>query len=253
MFISLKKIFPTIILLAGSSCLFGQDVNEIMQHYFDTVSGGSINNWRKIKTAYVESTGYFNDPSLNVGSTHPPSMMESKTNYHRAFREWPDKLKTQIYEDSTYQILLSSNLWKDEKLVMKFRNGPPIIKQWPHVKWDFMPVVIHNLLKNSEEKKFIGIKNFEDDGITCFVIELVTEGQTTNLYFNRNTYLLEYMKILNPSDSNNYTRYYDYKLIDGFLIHASSYGTRNGVITNAMKKTKILFNIPIDQHVFEPD
>jgi hypothetical protein len=84
-------------------------------------------------------------------------------------------------------------------------------------------------------------------------VDLVTKDQTTDLFFNTETYLLEYMKILNPSDSNNYTRYYDYKLINGFLIDTSSYGTRNGVITTAMKMTKIFLNIPIDKRAFEPD
>lgn len=249
----IKKILIVLFLLATSPLSFGQNVDDIIQHYFDTVSGGNLDKWRNIKTVYIESTGYFNDSNLNISSETIPSLMKSKTNYSRVFREWPDKLKTELYEDSAHHILLGIHLWVKDKLVMTFRNMQPIIKKGNDLRWDFIPVVIYDLFKNSRSKQYKGIKNFENDGISCFDIELVNKDQTTNLYFNRDSYLLEYMKILDPSDSNNFTRYHQYKLVDGFLIATSVYGTRNGVISDAITMTKIVFNVPFEKREFELD
>lgn len=246
----LRKCLVAILMIISLG-LYAQDVDRIMQHYFDTVSGGNIGNWKKIKTAYIESISYYNEPNSVIPSTPTPSLINSPTKYRRTFRLWPDKLKLELYSDSTYTDLLSLNLWLPDKLILSFAHYDPIVKPSKGPSWDFTPVYIHKLLTNAKSKKYKGVREFDSDSISCYVIEIVTDDVNLDLFINSSTYLLEYSKVFNPSDSANFVRYYDYRLINGFLIETRNFAMRNGVITQADRRTKIILNAKIDDDEFD--
>jgi hypothetical protein len=91
---------------------------------------------------------------------------------------------------------------------------------------------------------------FESDGISCFDIEVKSKDTHLNLYFNSTTYLLEYYKVFNTSESSNYTKFYNYKNIDGFVIEMSTQAMRNGRIFHSYQLKKIHLNHPIDPDIF---
>ncbi len=160
------KIYSIIFFFITTS-LRGQNPYEIIQHYIDTASDGDINNWAKIKTVYMESVGFYSQQKFDQSL---PDFSEIRPNYEKTYREWPDKSKTELYEDSTYNKFLSATLWltKKNKLILTFNTMEPIIKPFNGELWDFYPVVISKMVKESKAVKYKGIKNFITDGISCF-------------------------------------------------------------------------------------
>lgn len=246
----MKFCLTGLFLLLGSSC-FAQSAEEILQKYFAIVSNGDIKNWDKIQSVRVESEVFYNHQE----SQGSPLIVASRKpgQYHRVYRQWPDKLKTEIYEDSTYSNLLSYTLWRADKkkLIHWFNNVPSSTVQIEEVKWDFQPLFLYKQVKNSKSIEYKGIKNLENNSASYFVIEVRTKAATFHLYLNTESYLLEYS--MSP-DGSDYIKFYDYQTIDGFVFNMSYYATKNGSIFFGYRNTKIDINYPIDPNVFkEPD
>ena len=242
-------LFAITLLVSGTAQ--GQNTDDIIRYYFETVSNGDLDDWHKIKSVYIEGVSFYNEQA-----SAEPSMlnhMESiRPSYQKLYREWPDKLRIELYSDSTYNQFLSSNLWLHDKLITQFGNMEPIMKplEMPN-SWDFDPVYLSKLLDRSKSIEYKGTKHFEIDGIVCFDILVKTKELTVDYYFNRETYLLEYYKILNKSDSTNYVKLFDYKEINGLLFNMATYAMSNGRILHSYTISRIEINRPIEPGKFK--
>lgn len=241
--------------LAGLAFFFSvlcsaQSAKEILQTYFDTVSNGEIRNWDKIRSVYIESVAFYNSQQADASQL---SVSPAKSHYYKTYREWPDKLKTEIYEDSLYTKLLSYTLWRGDKkkLVHWFANGPGPTIQIEGVSWDFGPIQFYKRIKGSRSVSNLGIKNLDLNGGSYFVIEVKAKDATFHLYINTTTYLVEYS--MSP-DGSSYSRYSDYQIIDDLGFNMSCYTVKDGHILNGYHDKKIHLNYPIDKKVFDlPD
>jgi len=226
--------------------LAGQNPTDIIQKYFEIVSNGNVSNWDTIKSVYIEGTTFYQDVKSQPNFLNPP-----KPSYQKLYREWPDKLRIELYDDSTFTNIKSVNLWLPGKFIQEFRSMQPITKPWKDNPWDFNPVYISKLLKKSKSIQFNGIKKFEADNISCFDIEVQTNDLTIDLYFNTSSYLLDYWKVFNSSDPSNYAKFYDYRSIGGFLFDMATFGTHNGIMFFSYKINTILINPAIDKEKFK--
>lgn len=114
-----------------------QTADEIIERYIDTVSNGDIKNWRKIKSVLLEREVFYSQGRYDQPG---PIFSHPKVHYHKTYRVFPDKLKTEIYADSTYRELLSSWWYLSDKTIVQFKNMDPIIKPKSHEQnglWDF--------------------------------------------------------------------------------------------------------------------
>lgn len=238
-----------ILLLLIATTLYGQDASTILQRYFDTVSGGNIENWKKIKSVFIESESFYSQQNFESQASFSPV----RFHYLKTYREWPDKLKIEIYEDSTYSKFLSSTLWlpNKNKLILRFSNMQPIIKELKDNPWDFKPVYLYERVKNSKSIIYKGIKNFELDSISCFDIEIKSkDNKTINLYLNTQTYLLEYWKILIESSTSNYVKFYDYKIVEGLSFHFVTQAMKDGQVFDFNRIKRVHINYAINPEIF---
>lgn len=248
--------FPKTILAAFvMACILtgsvqAQNANDIIQHYFDTVSNGDIKNWEKIRSVYIEAVSFYSQEEFD--QSVPNFMNPARPSYVKEYRLHPYKLRRESYEDSTYRNLKSTMLWLHNKLIMRFGDMVPIIKPLKEPNaGDFDPVYLSKLLRKSKSIKYNGVKEFVTDSLSCYDIEIQTKDFAINYYFNTSSYLLEYYKVFNSSDSLNYARFYDYKNIDGLLFNMGTYGMKNGRIFHSVKIKRIQINCPIDPKKFE--
>src|SRR5690349_697607 len=163
--------------------LCAQNAREIINHYLDTVSGGNIANWGKIKTVYIEAETFYSQEEFDRTQ---PTLSAKVVKYTKTFQEFPDKLKIETYEDSTYTRFSSATLWlaKENKLILLFNNMAPIIKEFDDEPGDLHPVYISKLVKKSKALNYKGIKNFDTAGSSCFDVEVVSKDVKIDLYFN---------------------------------------------------------------------
>jgi hypothetical protein len=234
-------------LLCATTSLHAQDAKEILQKYFETVSNGDIKNWDTIKSVYIESEGFYSQQSFDG----QPDFSGTKVTYSKTYRVWPHWLKTEIYEDSTYARLLSSSLslGNKNKTIQWFKNVPAIVTPIKDVQWHFYPVILYRIVKKASVK-YKGIRSFESGSISCFDVEVKSKDTHLNLYINSNTYLLEYLKMFNASDSSNYTKFYNHKNVGGFVFEMSTHSMRKGTIFFSYQIKKIHLNYPIDPDIF---
>lgn len=227
-----------------------QTAIEIIQNYFDTVSNGNIKNWDTINSVVVESVNYYSQQEFD-GLT-PNLFNASEAGYHRTYREWPDKLRSEVYGDSAFTRLESFMLWLPDKVIMQFGNlSPTVNPRTEPFGWEFNPVLLSKSLKKNNAIRYHGIKHFETDGISCHEIELRIKESTVFYYFNTTTYMLEYSSVSSPADSKNHVRYLNYKCIDGLLFNMGSYAMKNGRIFHSTKTLTITINPSIDPEKFK--
>jgi hypothetical protein len=241
-------------------CLFpiewtqGQIADEIIKHYFDTVSNGNIENWKKVKSMYTEEVSFYSQEEADQSTPnllHPP-----RPSYTKNYKVPPYKSRIEYYSDSTHSQLESTFLWLPDKRVMLFRQIKPVVTRLKDPDPSYSnPVALSKLLDKSESITCKGVKAFPADGMSCYDIEVHTQDQKIiDYYFNTHTYLLEYHKIFNSSDSLNYVRYYNYRDIgNGLLLYMDHYAMRHGRIFNSNSIKKIEVNCPIDPEKFEYD
>jgi len=227
------------------SCLDsrGQDARKILDEYLLSASSGNLGNWDTIKSAYVESKGFY--------KTENNAFNQANTTYTRVYRVWPDKLRTEIYEDSTFTKLLMYSLWlgKEQKLIHWFANSQPSIVHIEEVRWDFDPVVINQLKNKATSIKYLGEYKVAAEDLTCYVVQIKTKNETLNLGFNKTTGQLEFGS---PTDyENNMARYMDYTRINGLSFYLTSTAFRNGSIMSYYHITRIEFNRKFDEKLFD--
>lgn len=228
-----------------------QDALEIIERYIDTVSNGDINNWKKIKSIFRESQGSFSQQEFDGAIPN----LSPQTRYIKTYKVFsPDKEKIELYSDSTYHEFLSG---LPDQMILEFNNMPRIIKPVDRQKRRasyFKPVEISELARENRSITCTGITEFPIDGISCFEIVVETTDKRIGLYFNTQSYLLEYTRISGETESfsdSSYVRYTDYRNIDGLLFYMAYYATRNGRIFHSSKTKSIHVNYPIDRKKFQ--
>lgn len=168
-----------------------QNATDIINRYLDTVSNGNLENWNKIKSAYIEYEVYHSQQNFEQAT---PNFSIVKAHSSKLYKVWPDKEKIEIYEDSTFSRLLSSSYYLENKTVLIFHNMDPIIKSpWDdeNMYFEFISARLQKLLHNNRSITLLGLKEFPVDGITCYEIEIRSKKFLYLIYFNTKTFLLE--------------------------------------------------------------
>lgn len=241
--------FIIVILGVLSTPLYGQDAATIVDHYLDTVSGGNIDNWNKLKTLYTESVGWYSqqhyEHKIDFSKVDKPSFTKS-------FHIYPYNRKSELYDDSTFTKLSSTFYFLENKIIILMSNMPPVIKSnVPRDEFasDHLPVQVWKLMNKRKSVELLGIKEFPLDGLSCYEIKINTRGRNYYLYINTNTFLLDYWSSNEHDDRAFMTKYYDYKNVEGFLMPMSEARMRDGIVFHSSRTTKIDINPDIDPEI----
>lgn len=234
-----------------STSLYGQNAREIVNHYLDTVSNGNIDNWNKIKSIYSESEGLYNQYNYE----HKVNFLKrEKPNFTKVFLVFPYNRKHELYEDSAFTQLLSTFYFLENRTIILMSNMPPVIKSSPSSRDEFfsdhLPVQIWKLMNKSKSVELLGIKEFPNDGFSCYEIKINIKGRNYYLYINTKTLLLEYWNGNGEDDRSFLTKYYNYKKVDDFLMPMSQSAMRNGIVYYWSNTSKIEINAAIDPEIF---
>lgn len=229
--------------------LFGQDAREIILKYLDTVSNGNTGSWRKVKTLYRESIGYYNQDHFD----QKPSLNSSRSGFNQTYRVYPRHAKHVLYEDSSFTRPLISSYHTKDKSVIILPNLPPKINEpaEPDEMFaDLLPMLIEELLDKSSSVRTLGTKQFLE-GVTCYEISMQVRGRTYMLYINTSTYLLEYWNNRKDEDLSILTGFGDYKWVDGLLMPMREFMSRNGVVFFSSTTNKLEINRHIPMTTFD--
>ena len=239
--IFLMKLKGSIILLVVPYLLTAQNPEAILNKYLDTVSTRGFDNWSKIRSAYIESKTFYYD--LNDGQ----SLVNSDVLTLKQYRLWPDKSVTEVFQDST---LISRFYHVNGKHLYVRGNMDPIkISTEPYEPYfEFEPVIVSHLMKNSKSIEMVGEKNF--DSLLCYQVKLKTKELIWNLFINVKSFRLEYWSNSKGENIEVLTRLSDYKKIDGCLIPMSEEKIKNGKVFYWSKRTKVVLNSNIDLNKF---
>lgn len=242
----IKSLIALFVLLATS--LHGQTAREIVERYLDTVSNGDVTNWEKIRSAYVESEVYYSQQDYE----QKVNLMKSdKAGFHKSFHIYPYSNKIEIYLDSAFTKLSSTFYYLENKSILLIGQMPPLIKT-PQPRDEYTaahtPLIIAKLLKRNKSIQLLGIREFPMEGVHCYEIEVITKEIKYLLYFNIQTFLLEFWK------KNNHpalTKFSEYKKVGDLLVPMYDGLLQNGVAYYWCHKKKIEFNAAIDPKIFE--
>jgi hypothetical protein len=246
----MRKILCAFLVLT-SHCLTAQDARTILQQYIDTVSGGDVRNWEKIKSMYSEGQSYYSqqdfEQKLNMATPDKPS-------YYKTYLVLPDNHKIEYFDDTTSTRPNSTFYFLEKRSILLIGNIPPIIKPAPEKDRFFsphMPVYISNLMENSKSVELLGIKDFVTDGFSCYEIVMITKGRKYYLYINTQTLLLEYGCFGENEDRTTLGRYAEYKRFGELLMPMFDGIARNNILYYWNWKSKLKINEPIDPAIFE--
>jgi len=230
--------------------LSGQDAREIVRRYLDKVSNGNIENWKKIKSTYTESEGYYsqNDFDQKVNLLKP-----DKSTFSKTYTVWPQQ-KIEGYADSTFLNLISQFYFLKDQTIIIIGNIPPIIKPAPprnEFVDEFMPVMVWKLLNKSKSIELAGIRDFPTDGVSCFEIRIRSTTMNCSLYINTETFLLDFSNQREDGDLSFLVKYDNYQKIGEYLMPMSELNMHNGVVFHWVNKRKVELNVEIDPEKFK--
>jgi hypothetical protein len=139
--------------------------------YLNTVSGGDISNWEKIKSTYIESKSDFSqgdfDGKVNL-------LDQSKPSFNKTYTVWPER-RIDSYSDSAFSKLMSSFYFLKDKTVIIMGNMAPIIKPAPELdeaNSEFLPLTIWKLLSRSTSIELVGLKKLFVDAPVCYEVKI---------------------------------------------------------------------------------
>jgi hypothetical protein len=241
----------TICLLVLSLSAYAQNARDIVNRYLDTVSNGDVENWKKIKSIYIENENY----RRHIGFDHKVNLLQiEKPNFNKYFGVEPHRSRIESYDDSTFTNLKSTFYFLKDKTVIISGHTPPVIRKNGRKRGEFFsehtPVYIRNLLDKSSAAELLGTKEFQADAIVCFHIKITTRGRNYHLYINTQTFLLEYWNVSLLNDPSALTKFYNYKKIGEFLMPMSTSSMKNGIALNWNNTRKIKLNPEIDPDIF---
>lgn len=224
--------------------VFAQTADEILDHYFAAVSNGDVDNWSKIKSAYIESeSSYFElkPGEISTNSAGPKKKIEKR------YRQWPDKSMSELYEDS---VLVSTtyHVGNNHFMVMNHRAPIPIDTRPYEPYFEFDPILIQHTVEKSTSIRLRGIKKI--DSLHCYDIQVVTPALVWHFYFNTTTFLLEFWNNSVNGDTSNFTKVYDYKKVNDLLIPTAEAKFKNGIMFYSAKVTQLILNAPINPKKF---
>lgn len=114
--------------------------------------------------------------------------------------------------------------------------------------FQFDPIIIRNVINKAKSVKLIGIR--ELDGLNCYDIQVDTKDLIWHLYFNIETFLLEYWNNSPEGDTSILTKVFNYKKFGDYLIPMSEIKGRNGIVFFGSDIQKLDLNIYIDPEKF---
>src|SRR5687767_7655152 len=98
----MKTACRILFLVFAASMANAQDAREIIRHYIDTVSGGSIKNWDKVATLYYEGQSYYSQNDFEQKSN---LLNPDKPGYFRTHLDSKaHKSKNELFADSSFEI-----------------------------------------------------------------------------------------------------------------------------------------------------
>jgi hypothetical protein len=230
-----------------------QSPTEIIDRYLATVSNGNRANWQEIRSAFVEYDAYDHlqkgsqqgIPDFSIGAVHPS----------RLYKIWPDKEKIVTYEDSTFSNVVGSSYFLRDKTVLVFKNMDPIVKApWadPDMYFEFVPVRLSRVVNDAKSIKLLRTKEFPVDGFTCYEVEIRTKRFSYQVYFNVETFLIEYWNQSKLGDGTiTTTKFEDYKKVGPYLIPMTYISSTKGVVNFWLRYKKVEINIDIADDEFE--
>ncbi|MEI9919700.1 MAG: hypothetical protein WDO14_12990 [Bacteroidota bacterium] len=226
-----------------SNVLFAQSANDVLENYFKVVSNGDINNWDKIKTAYLETSDTFVQP----GNQNVPSLLSQKGSRQKMYRVWPDMSMTEVFDDT---VVSASYYHVKGKHFLIFKQNPPIpLPTGPYEPYfEFEPVMVYHALKKNKQVENLGLKNIGT--CECFDIKIVTKNLIWHFYINPDNSLLEYWSNSTDGEETTITRVFNYAKIDNYLIPLSESKSRDGHDFFWSKRNVVKLNIPIDPNKF---
>lgn len=230
-------------LLLVSPVASAQSVDDIVQEYYKAVSANGIDDWKKIKTAYIEQTTRFNYPGSQTG----PMLTPQKDNVHIMWREWPDKSVAKIYRDS---VLEGTFYHVKNKHFFVLKGMPPQENgSSPYEPYfEFETVLVQHILAKGKSE-FLGLTTIGNT--RCYDIKAATKQITYHFYFNPDTHLLEYWSNTRPDTSDGPLHHvFNYKNIDGFLIPMSETNEQDGEQFYWQSRKVVKLNVPIDPKMF---
>lgn len=247
---SLTMKYLIIFLLFALPFAHAQKAEEIVNRYLDTVSNGNIENWNKIKSIYIENESYSGQPEFEKQINF---LKIQKPNFNRLFGARRYGSRVESYDDSSYTNLKSTFYFLKDKTVVSVPHIAPMITKNNRKNSEFFseqtPVYIRNLLQKSSATELLGIKKFENGSVSCYQVKIRTAERDYYLYFNTETYLLEYWNV-SHMDQSFLTRFYNYKKIGDFLMPMSTSAMRDGIVYQWNDTRKIELNPEIDPKLF---
>jgi hypothetical protein len=222
-----------------------QNPHELINNYLATVSNGNVNNWKKLKTAYIESITYYNQSSLDQKVI---DLKEQKNTLHKIYVQWPDKSRDDLYEDDSVRTSSFFHVGNDHFFVMGNMAPMPLSPGPYEPHFQFIPVIINNVLTKSSHVGYLGMKSIESQDF--HEIKLITKDLIWHIYINPQTELVEYWNNSPDGDKSTLTKVFDYQAFDGVLIPLSEVKTKNGVVFFLSQIKKLELNKPLDPDVF---
>ncbi|MEJ0029860.1 MAG: hypothetical protein WDO15_05605 [Bacteroidota bacterium] len=238
--------FFAVVLLLTPITTSAQSVDDIVQEYYKAVSDNGIDDWKKIKTAYIEQTTRFVYP----GSQSGPDLLPKKDNLHITWREWPDKSVSKIYEDS----VLNGTFYHVKGKHFYALPGVPRqeIGSSPYEPYfEFETVLVQHILAKAKSE-FLGLTSIGT--IRCYDIKATTKQLTYHFYFNPDNHLLEYWSNTRPDGTDGPMHHvFNYAKIEGFLIPMSETNEQEGKQFYWQSRKVVKLNVEIDPKMFDYD
>lgn len=245
MFILRNQVVGVLLVLSNQT-LVAQTPTELLNKYYDAVSFGDFRNWKKIKSARIETSGFYDHSRYN-GNGLP---VQSEPSRAFIYRIWPDSCVIESFSDSL-QVTRLYNVGK--KRVFVLYNMPPLELgndglYEPY--FEFEPIIVKHTVQRSKSVRLMGIEKI--DSIQCYNLRVTTKGLTWHFYFNTTTFLLEYWSN-SPTDEENptLTKVYNYKRVENVLISFSELKKKNNSVFYSSDIVKISLNTFIDPKKFE--
>lgn len=134
------------------------------------MSNGDIQNWYRIRSVLLDKEVFYGQEEYEQSG---PNVSCPTVYYDKTYRVFPDKSKAEIYADSTYNELESSWSYLRDRTIVQFKNMPSIIKKRPNPNlWNFKPIEIFELMKESKSLSNKGVKDFTMEGVPVLILKL---------------------------------------------------------------------------------
>lgn len=240
-----QRLFTILVFVLANTTICAQDAKEILDNYFDAVSSGDPNRWENVKTLYSTSVSYFSGKKMEDAF---PIFDDYEVSYIRTYKAWPDKMKEELYSDSSYINLASEFYFFKDRRIIKLANMPMLETVGDNTLWfQLLPNIVKTFMKNGKSISYNGIKEIIGIPTPQHEIEIQMRDNIRRLLFNTKTFLLE--AIYFPEE-NIYWIYDQYDEFESFLMPTQVTGMKDGNAFSLTIVKTLSFNQPIDMNKF---